>query len=58
MTAKEFIAKLREVIQTEICTEKIMTQPPLRTEIRVNTFLEVLETIDQMEKYYCKEVSQ
>ena len=55
MTAKEFIAKLREVIQTEICTEKIMTQPPLRTEIRVNTFLEVLETIDQMEKYYCKE---
>ena len=55
MTAKTFVATLREIIETQICTEKIMTQTEERMNLRVGAFEEVLDILDHMEKYYLKE---
>lgn len=55
MTAKAFIATLREIIETQIYTDKIMTQTKERMNLRVGAFEEVLDILDHMEKYYLKE---
>ena len=56
MTARQFTAKLRDVIKNEIRNEQELTQPPERMLCRVGAFREFLETIDDIEEYYCMEL--
>ncbi len=55
MSVKTFVATLREIIETQICTEKIMMQTEEQKMLRINVFEEVLDILDHMEKYYSKE---
>lgn len=58
MTARQFTAKLRDVIKNEIRNEQELTQPHERMSLRVGAFREFLETLNYMEEYYSKEIDE